>query len=485
MKLSKLVAEVNGQPVQGDLDTEIRAIAYDSRKVIPGAVFVCIRGFQADGHQYAQKAMDAGASALIIEDEISVAGDVVIFRVSDSREALARMSAVWYGYPARQMTMIGITGTKGKTTTTHMIKRILEEAGYKVGMIGTIGAYIGREKAETHNTTPESYELQALFSQMLEEGCRYVVMEVSSQGLKQKRVEGIEFDYGAFLNLSPDHISEDQHKDFEEYKACKKLLFPQSKKAVINMDDRYGEEFRQEARDAFTVSVDRPSDLWGTKLQNVWNETLLGITFRAHGRLEEEITVSMPGAFSVENALVAAAITSLCGVSSEIIVRALRDVSVPGRTQLIRGTSHFASFLIDYAHNALSMESLLCMLKDYHPKRLICLFGAGGNRPKQRRYDMGDIAGKYADLTVITTDNPRYEPLEEINADIVRGLEVHGAEYKIIPDRKEAIEYLIDHTKKGDIVALIGKGHENYQEIEGVRYFFSEEQIILNYLQTK
>ena len=389
-----------------------------------------------------------------------------------------------------------------------MMKKILEAAGNGVGMIGTLGAYIGEEKLPTKNTTPESYELHSLFAKMRDAGCKYVVMEVSSQGLKQKRTAGITFDYGVFLNLSVDHISEGEHADFEEYKACKKLLFDQTKQAVINLDNEYSEEFLEKARtvcadrmekttrtgttaraqtgaEVFTVSAKKDASLSAKNIRNLWEKDILGVIFETQGAMQEEITVSMPGVFNVENALVAVAVAHLCGISHEAIREGLKNVSVKGRTQLIRETAHFATFLIDYAHNALSMESLLSMLKGYNPDRLICLFGGGGNKPKQRRYDMGEMAGKYADLTILTTDNPRFEEVEDINNDIICGLDVYQGKYEIILDRKEAIEYLIDNARKGDIVALIGKGHEDYQDIKGVKYHFCEEQIILDYLARK
>ena len=381
--------------------------------------------------------------------------------------------------------MIGLTGTKGKTTTAHMIKKILEESGNIVGMIGTIGAYIGEEKIPTKNTTPESYELHSLFKQMLDRGCSHVVMEVSSQGLKLKRTFGIQFHYGAFLNISPDHISPNEHKDFDEYKECKKMLFSQTDCAMVNIDADYWEDITQECKKVFTISCEKEADFVATQIENLWTPGFLGVSYQTIGKLSGEFALNMPGVYNVQNALIASAICSSIGIGVEQIAQALKKVSVKGRTQVIQEVAHFSTFLIDYAHNAISMESLLDTLKGYNPKRLICIFGGGGNKPAQRRYDMGKMAGRYADLTIITMDNPRYESMDAINADIIRGIDSENGSYIIIDDRKEAIEYMIDNTQKGDIVALIGKGHEEYQEVQGKKFFFSELQVIQNYLESK
>lgn len=482
MKLSELLTSIEPVSLSGDGEIEITSVVYDSRKVIPGSLFVCIRGEETDGHKYIPNAIQAGAAAIVAEEAPSFPIDPTLVLVRDARSALARISAAWFGYPASKMTMIGLTGTKGKTTTSHMIKKILEKAGHKVGMIGTMGAFIGEEKIPVKNTTPESFELHSLFSRMLEKGCEFVVMEVSSQGLKHRRTEGILFDYGAFLNISPDHIGKGEHADFEEYLSCKKLLFSQTKCTVANMDDPRWREVTEKADAPVTVSTLGEADFMGRDIRNIWEPGLLGVTFRLCGRVEGEMVLNMPGRFNVENALIAAAITTLSGVQPEHIRAALRETAVKGRTQVLQETAHFSTFLIDYAHNALSMESLLQMLKAYDPKRLICLFGGGGNRAKQRRYDMGSIAGKYADLTIITMDNPRFEDMDEINAEIIRGLEAYGGKYQIIKDREKAIQYLLDNSGREDIVALIGKGHEEYQEIRGVKYHFSEQEVVASYL---
>ena len=484
MKLKDLLKDVTSSCLSGSMETEVTSIAYDSRKVSEGTLFVCLRGFATDGHKYIDDAVKAGAAAILAEEDPDHHTGVTVVKTDDTRKALAFISARWFGHPAEKMTMIGLTGTKGKTTVAHMIKKILEEEGRKVGMIGTLGAFIGSEKMETRNTTPESYELHHMFRQMLDAGCSHVVMEVSSQGLKMHRTDGITFDYAAFLNISPDHIGAGEHEDFDDYLNCKKRLFSQARVTVANIDDSHWQEVTADADEVYTVSLIRDADFMGRNIRNIWEPKILGVEFEITGKFDEKIVLNMPGAYNAENALTAAGIAYLMGVSPDIIARGISETRVKGRTQLLTDV-HFSTFLIDYAHNALSMENLLKTLREYEPKRLICLFGGGGNKARQRRFDMGEMAGKYADLTIITLDNPRFDSTEEINKDIIRGLDVYGGEYKVIMDREEAIHYLIDNCGEGDIVALIGKGHEEYQEIEGVKHFFSEEKIVSEYLRTK
>ena len=485
MKLSRLLEKIDCISVNGNVDTEITSIEYDSRKVKKGSLFVCLKGFQSDGHDYAQTALEQGAAALLVQDIPVLDTDAVIVQVEDTRKALALMAAAWFDYPALKLQVIGLTGTKGKTTTSFMIKRILEQAGHKVGLIGTTGAYIDQKKLELKNTTPESMELHSLFHQMVEAGCDFVVMEASSQGFKLERTAGLTFNYGAFLNISPDHISPGEHESFEEYMACKKMIFDQTEHAIVNIDAEHWQEISEHAENPFKISTRQDADLKAEKIENVWEPGILGSRFQVTGAYEGEVTLSMPGVFNVENALIAMAVAKLLGISFETVTEALRNVTVKGRAQVLPVPAQMGTFIIDYAHNALSMESILHMLSEYHPARLICLFGGGGNRPRQRRFDMGEIAGKYADLTIITTDNPRFEVPQTINEHIIEGLNVHEGEYKIIMDRAEAIRYLMDHCGPKDIVVLIGKGHEEYQDIRGVKYFFSEELVVKEYLKEK
>lgn len=483
MILSSLIKNINCEIICGKDDIEITSVVYDSRAVKSGSLFVCIKGYAVDGHTFIDKAIELGAAAIIVEDMPEKAlGNTTFIKVSDSREALAKLAAAWFDYPADKLTVIGLTGTKGKTTTAHMIKKILEKSGKTVGMIGTIGAYIGDEKLPTVNTTPESFELHSLFSRMLSKGCTHVVMEVSSQGLKLKRTAGISFDFGAFLNLSPDHISPNEHKDFEEYKACKTMLFSQTKCAVANIDAEHWKEVTADCKNLVTVSSAKAADYKAENIKNMWRPGFLGVSYDLCGKLNGSFALNMPGEYNVQNALIATAICDMNGVDPEEIAKGLEEVSVKGRTQVLSETSHFSTFIIDYAHNAISTESLLKTLRAYGPERLVCIFGGGGNKPKQRRFDMGQMAGRYADLVIITMDNPRYEPMEEINKDIIRGIDSENGKYIVIDDRKEAIEYMLSHAGKNDIVALIGKGHEEYQEVMGEKFFFSEHEVVKNYL---
>lgn len=507
MKLSELLTGIDYELLQGSVDMEIEAIEYDSRKVKPESLFVCMTGFASDGHGYITRAHDLGAKAVIVERSLEechealearakqdgfgdtyIPYNMTVVKVANARTTLATLGATWFGNPAKKLTIIGLTGTKGKTTTAHMIKSILDASGNKAGMIGTIGTLIGDKKVESKLTTPESYELHHLFAQMVEAGCTHCVMEVSSQAFKMFRTFGIEFEYGAFLNISPDHIGPGEHESFEEYYEYKQQIFKQTKTAVVNIDDEHGCELAKAgvaSEKLITISTRQDASLSCDKLEDIWEPDLLGSKMHVKGIAEGEFILPMPGRYNAENALIAIAITKSCGISDEDIAKGLRNTTVKGRTQVIREAAPIATFIIDYAHNALSTESLLSMLKGYKPDRLICLFGGGGNKPKQRRYDMGAAAGKYADMIILTEDNPRYEEIEDINRDIAVGIDAFSGKYDVIIDRKEAIEHLMDIAKPGDIVALIGKGHETYQDVKGVKTYFCEEEIIKEYAKKK
>ena len=485
MQLKELLIQIPYQCIKGTEEVEVNHLIYDSRKVEEGDVFVCLTGAVSDGHDYIEDVIKKGAKAIIVEKEVEVQHEITVIRVENTRYALACMSAEYFGRPYEKLITIGITGTKGKTTTSYMIQKILERAGKRVGVIGTIGVVIGEEHYKTANTTPESYDVQYYFKKMVEAGCEYVVMEVSSQGLKYNRVAGFTFDYGIFTNLTPDHIGPAEHDSLEDYIYSKSLLFGRCKKGILNGDDPHTKEMLvNHSCEVETFGFGEEDTYRASNMQLLSAPGFLGVSFVLSGKMEAEVKVNIPGRFSVYNALSAIALCHNLGVSEEAILDGLRKIRVKGRVEIVPYSDDF-TVLIDYAHNAVSTESLLTTLREYQPKRLITLFGAGGNRDRNRRYDMGEISGKIADLSIITSDNPRFEKPEAIIEDIKVGVERSGGKYIAITDRREAIHYALDHGQKGDIIAMLGKGHEEYVEIEGVRYPFSEVEEIELYRRKK
>ena len=483
MKLNQLLERLDYQVVQGSDSIEITTLINDSRKVETGSVFVCISGAVSDGHQYIPDVAAKGAAAVVVERDVEVPGNVTVIRVEDTRYALALMSAAYFGYPAEKLKVIGITGTKGKTTTTYMIKSILDSVGYKVGLIGTIEAIIGDKKIPAANTTPESYTIQQYFAQMVEEGCDCVVMEVSSQGLMLNRTAGIPFEIGIFTNLGHDHIGPNEHKDFDDYKRCKGLLFRQCKIGIANVDDPYFRDVFQGATcRTETFGFSEEADLRAENVQLVSRPGYLGVAYHVSGVMDFDVEIDIPGTFSVYNSLTAISVCRHFNVPVEKIKEALRKAKVKGRIEMIKVSDEF-TLMIDYAHNAMSLESLLTTLKEYHPKRLVCLFGCGGNRSKDRRYEMGEVSGRLADLTIITSDNPRFEEPQAIIDDIKTGIGRTDGKYVEICDRKEAIRYAIEHGQPGDVIVLAGKGHEDYQEIRGVKHPMDERVLIAEVLE--
>lgn len=484
MKLSELLEKLDYECVQGSTQIGIDGLVYDSRKVHKGCLFICIVGASFDGHSFAQEAAAKGAAALVVSGDVGgIPEQVTVIRVKDTRYAMAFLSAAWFWHPAEKLKTIGITGTKGKTTTTYLVKSILEHAGFRVGLVGTIETIIGDRKIPATNTTPESYVLQETFAEMVGAGLDAVVMEVSSQALMQHRTQGFVFDLGIFTNLEPDHIGPNEHASFEEYMACKSLLFQQCRTGIVNGDDAHvdgilaGHTCQVETYGMGKDCMLRAEDL---KLVTVNGE--LGVDFHVAGLMDFPVEVPTPGRFSVYNALCAIAICRHFGVSEPVIQEALLRAHVKGRIEKVKVSDRF-TLLIDYAHNAMALESLLTTLREYEPRRLVCLFGCGGNRSRQRRFEMGEVSGRLADLTIITSDNPRFEEPQAIIEDIKTGFSKTDGSYVEICDRREAIAYAISHAQEGDVIVLAGKGHEDYQEICGKKYPMDERVIIKELLE--
>ncbi len=478
MNLLNMLEKLEYTCLQGKEDQEVTELIYDSRKVVPGCVFICISGAVYDGHSFAAEAIEKGAAAIVIEQEIALPKEGTVIKVTDSRLALACMSAAYFGYPAGKLTTIGVTGTKGKTTTTYMIKSILENTGRKVGLIGTIETIIGDRVIPASNTTPESYTLQETFADMVAAGCECVVMEVSSQGLKLNRVAGFTFDYGIFTNLGEDHIGGAEHTDFNDYLTSKAKLFQQCKLGLVNIDDEHaGEILKGHTCEVETFGFDGRADIRAKHIRLIQQPGFLGIAYDVDGLMKLSVNMNIPGKFNVYNSLCAISLCRHFKVSNEEILKALSHVNVRGRVELVPVSENF-NVMLDYAHNAMSLQSLLTTLKEYQPKRLVCLFGCGGNRSRSRRFEMGEVSSNMADFTIVTSDNPRFEEPQDILNDIVVGVQKGPGKYIAILDRKEAIRYAIGHAEEGDVIVIAGKGHEDYQEIKGVKYHMDDRELI-------
>ena len=479
----ELLKDLKYEVVSGSIDVNVSELVYNTRKVKKECMFVCIKGATFDSHDVAGEAAKNGAVVIVAERPVDVPAGTTVVLVEDTRYALALISAAYFQYPAKKLKVIGITGTKGKTTTTFMIRSILEHAGIPTGLIGTIEVIIGDRHIPAHNTTPESYEVQEYFAQMVEAGCKVVVMEVSSQGLKLHRTAGIQFDIGIFTNLAPDHIGENEHASFEEYMECKSRLFRQCDLGLVNVDDAHCDDIlRGHTCKVETYGFSEKADLRASDLKLVNRPGFLGVDYHVSGLMDFDVEIDMPGRFSVYNSLVAIAVCRHFDIPKEDMLVTLEVVQTKGRIEKVKVSDDF-TLMIDYAHNAMSLESLLTTLKEYNPKRLVCLFGCGGNRSKLRRYEMGEVSGNLADLTVITSDNPRFEEPQAIIDDIKIGIGKTSGKYVEIIDRKEAIRYVIEHGQPGDVIVLAGKGHEDYQEICGVKHPMDERVLIAEVLE--
>lgn len=484
MQLFRLLNTLEHEVLQGTTRREIRKVTNDSRKVEAEDVFVCVRGYRSDGHDKIPEAIEKGAGTIIVENSfyMNCGQDITVVAVPDTRYALAILSAVQYGYPSEKIKIIGITGTKGKSTVACMLHQILNYTGHKTGLIGTIQVDTGKQIYKTPNTTPESLELQRYLREMVDAGCEYAVMEVSSQGLKLQRAAGIVFEVGIFTNMGRDHIGPTEHLDFNEYLSCKKELFNRCKIGIGNIDDPYYEDmFADTAYKKITYSIKSPkADYFADHIHMGRYDSTYGSTYmcKENGR-EYKIDLLIPGEFNIYNSLAVIAALRYLGIKQGQIIEGMKNVNIPGRMEKINDCMLY----IDYAHNGMSLKSVLITLRVYRPGRIIVIFGCGGNRAKERRYEMGETAGKYADFTIITTDNPRYESPEHIIKDIEKGMKKTKGSYKIIPDRQEAIYYAIQNQQPGDVILIAGKGHEVYQEIKGVRYEMDDRRLVREALQ--
>ncbi len=478
--------------LNGTDECEVSDVVFDSRKAAPGTVFLCMKGSRIDSHDFIPDVLEKGCKAIVVEKlfvDLPLTADsfkdVNVIYTENARRTLAYLAAARFDYPADKLKLIGLTGTKGKTTTSYMFKDVFDKCGIKAGVIGTNGVVIGDEHIEINNTTPDSYALNSFFARMLEAGCEYVVMECSSQGFKMNRTDALKFDYGVFLNISPDHIGPLEHESFEEYLYCKSRLFTQCDTAVVNADDEHTDEIMELAdfRDKqyrFSIKTNE-CDVYAHELNFKATKDFAGTEFKLGGDVNGVFKLGIPGDYNVSNALSVITVAYDLSLPMEKVEDALEHVHVTGRSEVVYKSDKF-TVLVDYAHNEVAMVNLVATLRKYNPKRLVVVFGCGGNRSKDRRIGMGQTAAHCADLSIITSDNSRFEKPEDIIADIEEAyLGAGGSKdaYIKIPDRRAAIKYALEHAEDGDIIAVIGKGHEDYQEENGVRHHFLDREEIL------
>ncbi len=477
MKLSEVLKGIEEIEVRGDLEVDVPSIAYDSRKVENGGMFVAIVGFKTDGHNYIESAIQSGAKIIAMQEGAYDAGMIpegitVVFS-KDTRKFLPMVACNFYGNPTRELKVVGVTGTKGKTTTTYMIKSILEHAGKKVGLIGTIANYVGDKCYESERTSPESLDLQRMFREMVNNKCDVAVMEVSSHSLALDRVWGIDFDIGVFTNLTQDHL--DFHKTFDNYLAAKAKLFTMCKEGFVNCDDMYAKKLMDMvACPITTYGIDNNPFVSARDIIITNSYSDFKMPFN---KVIQRIKVDIPGRFTVYNALAAICVSIRLGAGVEDVLAGLENVKVPGRSEVVPTTRNF-TVIVDYAHTPDSLENILKASKVYTKGKIICVFGCGGDRDTAKRPMMGEIAGKLAGYTVITSDNPRSEKPEEIIRQIEEGMKKTNGKYKVIVDRKKAIEHALRKAEKGDLILIAGKGHETYQEINGEKHHFDDREVV-------
>ncbi len=477
MQLLDVLKDIDYRLIAGDPEKEIASVEYDSRKVSEGSLFVCVIGFNSDGHSFAMGAINNGASAIVVDSARSVYPDeelkaiasrygISVVETADTHKYLADLSANFYGHPEKKLSVFGITGTKGKTTTAFMLREILEQSGRKTGLIGTVCNIIAGEKIHSEHTTPESKDLYDMMDSQIKYGSEDLVMEVSSQGLKLDRVRGITYRTAAFTNLYEDHIAPNEHPDMEDYLSCKLKIFDSCGTGLLNLDCSAADRVLSYCGDRvrlLTYAIEHDADFVARNLRPERRGHVTGTVFELDSvYYKGEIFVALPGKFNVYNALCAICSAYEEGIDIEDVKRALANISVPGRMQPIEN-SFGVNILVDYAHNAAALESALDTLREYTEGRLITVFGCGGNRSVSRRFEMGEVSGKMSDYTVITSDNPRKEEPDAIIANIITGISKTDGKYEVEPDRSKAIRLAINMAESGDTVIIAGKGHEDYQ----------------------
>lgn len=467
--------------LQGEMDREVSHIAYHSENTGPGTMFVCIEGADFDGHTFAKEAVRKGSVVLLCSKPLSFAGEVTIIQVEDCRRTMAEIAARFYGYPSKKLILVGVTGTKGKTSVSWMLQDIFVRSGIPCGLIGTIKNDTGKTKEPSGQTTPESLDLHRMLRDMADCGCKAAVIEVSSQALKQSRVHGLNFDLAIVTGVEQDHISPREHADFGEYLYWKSRLLHQCRRAVINGDSPYlkillgGRDWGKE--ECLTYALEEPGDLWVKDYEFVRIPGKLGVEFQTKGRYNIKLVIGAPGRFSLYNGLAVILAAKTLKLPDEAIRKALMEVQIPGRQEIF-ALDYNRWIMVDYAHNGVALETLLSSLRAYHPIRLTCIFGCGGQRDPARRFDMGKAAAEHADFSIITADNPRKESLDSIIRDIIKGMGSSYGSYKVIRDRQEAIEHGIRNCREGEMVVIAGKGHETTQILGDRTIHFDDREMV-------
>lgn len=477
MTLRELTKDMNFELLQGDMDAEVTDITNDSRNVKEGGLFFAITGLRSDGHDFVSGIISRKPSVIVVQKYIKAPREITVIRFDDTRLAMGIISSRFYGDPSKKMTVIGITGTRGKTESAVMIRDILETAGHRTGLICSLGITDGISHMRGNTTTPESIVLHRLLRDMAEKGIRHVIIEVSSQGLKLDRVAGVHFDYGIFTNLSPNHITHGEHASFEEYEFCKSLLFSASDHSVLNSESKYSPYMADAAAgDIIAYGMDERAEYSAENVRLYRESGMLFTSFDVRGRARGHIEIPLPGTFTVYNALCAIAVCSSIGAPIEAAREALGRAYIRGRNEMLPECRDFV-FMLDDAHNAASLENMLAELGKYEHKRIISIFGCSGNTDKAARIRMGQVSGRNADITVITSDNPMFENPDAIIDDIAEGVKAAGGEYVREADREKAIRYAVSIAEKGDIIICAGKGDSDYQDIGGVRLPLDEREI--------